>query len=632
MAHTIPEQIVDFDRASREDVIFRALKNGLGDDYWVFHSLSVNQTSTNGVFYEKEIDFVVCHREKGILCLEAKNGAGISYGEGEWRYSSGLTMPHRGPFKQVQLERVSVCNLLTRRGEETAVLDGNGAFRDIASRCKVVWGVWFHGMSKKDVDAIDLPPEAPRDRILTMDDLAEDCLQESIDRLFDTEVPSCVETNLSDQDVDWLIHKVLSPSIANMAPSAKGGTQFSEIIYSQLIREQAKVLDFLEGQKSAVINGMAGTGKTFVALERTRRCALRGEKTLYLCFNTALRDFLKADFAVSNSGLSGMVDFMTLDDFVGTLSSPLPKDLKSISRAEILELQTRRYTTAAEQLLDRLGHFGYTQVVVDEGQDCAIGFIETSGLMETLRDVVVAQENPGGFTSSFFMFYDAFQIVSLGVRTKAELPQVIRDSDCKLTLYKNCRNTSSIASAAAKGVLVSGKEPEMAAGALEGNVPEVHFIDPEASPDVLAAAVSSCLAQLRKSFRTEQIVILSCAPGGKGRSILEPKLKVRTETKERFFNQVYSFTPYRKFKGLDAAAVVLVDVDADAFCGKQGAMPFYEGASRARQKLVVFASMSDADCSEVLHHFADEKRYVSTSVNVSGRDELSRFLKLERRI
>lgn len=54
--------------------------------------------------------------------VEFANGVGISYGEGEWRYSSGLAMSHRGPFKQVQLERVSVCNLLTRRGEETEVL------------------------------------------------------------------------------------------------------------------------------------------------------------------------------------------------------------------------------------------------------------------------------------------------------------------------------------------------------------------------------------------------------------------------------------------------------------------------------------------------------------------------------
>lgn len=603
MAHTIPERMIDFDPASREDVIFKALKDGLGDDYWVFHSLSVNQTSSNGVFYEKEIDFAVYHREKGVLCIEAKNGAGISYSGGEWRYTGGRPMPHRGPFKQVQLERVSVCNLLSRRGEETAVLEGDGRFRDIAGRCKVVWGVWFHGMSRTGVDALDLPPEAPRDRILTMDDLAPERIQTGIDRLFETEVPGGVQTDLSDADVDWLISKVLSPTIANMCPSAKDGTRFSDIVYSQLIREQSRVLDFLEGQRSAVVNGMAGTGKTFVALERMRRCALRGEHTLYLCFNTALRDFLETDFALSNPDCASMVDFMTLDDFVGTLSRPLPPDLRKLGRDAVRRLQAERYGQAAERLLDSLGRFAYTQVVVDEGQDCAIPFIEQSGFMETLRDVVVAQENPVGRTSAFFMFYDAFQIVSLDAGTKAELPAVIRDADCKLTLYKNCRNTSSIAMAAARGVLLKDRQPEMAAGALMGNAPVVYFVRPDASPDTFASAVTHIIAELRKDYRADEIVLLSCAPGGTGKSRLEGKVKVKPGTDDRVFNQVYRFSTYRKFKGLDAAAVILVDVGRNAFVGPHGAMPFYEGASRARQRLVVFADMDDGDCREVVKVF-----------------------------
>ena len=85
MAHMVPEEMLDFDPKSREDVIFKALRKGLDDKYWVFHSFSVNQTSLNGAFYEKEVDFLVYHREKGILCIEAKNGSGISYGGGEWR-------------------------------------------------------------------------------------------------------------------------------------------------------------------------------------------------------------------------------------------------------------------------------------------------------------------------------------------------------------------------------------------------------------------------------------------------------------------------------------------------------------------------------------------------------------------
>ena len=85
MACMIPETLLDFDPQAREDLVFNALKTGLDDNYLVFHSCPVNQTGRDGTFYEKEVDFVVYHRAKGILCLEVKNGAGISYYGGVWR-------------------------------------------------------------------------------------------------------------------------------------------------------------------------------------------------------------------------------------------------------------------------------------------------------------------------------------------------------------------------------------------------------------------------------------------------------------------------------------------------------------------------------------------------------------------
>lgn len=628
MAHMVPEEMLDFDPKSREDVIFKALRKGLDDKYWVFHSFSVNQTSLNGAFYEKEVDFLVYHREKGILCIEAKNGSGISYGGGEWRYTSGRAMSHGGPFKQAQMERISLCHLLAKRGEEAFVLQNENRFTDIAARCKVVWGVWFHGMSRAEIDALSLPSEAPRDRILTLDDLARPGVKDAIDRLFAVELPNGVETALDDDDDHWLVSHVLAPQVPGLCPAARTTANFNELIYRQLIEEQARVLDFLEGQKSAVINGMAGTGKTFVALERARRCAARGEKVLYLCFNMALRSHLETTFAAANPALATQVDFRTLDEFVAMLGQPLPPDLKSRPKNDILALQRARYNAAAEALADQIGRFAYTQVIVDEGQDCSIGFIEDSGIMETLREVVTMQENESGARSAFFMFYDAYQLVSLRAGENADLPRVIRDSDCKLTLYKNCRNTNAIATSAARGILAHGQSPEMARGTIAGTSPEIHFFDTTTPDDVLTAAVSRTVTELRKSYRSDEIVLISCAPEGEGHSRLERSLKVNADTDDRWFNQVYPFTTYRKFKGLDAAAIVLVDVGKDAFAGNHDALPFYEGASRARQKLVVFAEMDEADCAFVLDAFAVAGRYKATPPTQSARTRLADFLQM----
>ncbi len=70
MAIMIPEEPCDFEPASGEGRLFEALKN-LPDDYWVVHSLRLTSVEKNEM-KDREIDFVIFHREKGLLCVEAK--------------------------------------------------------------------------------------------------------------------------------------------------------------------------------------------------------------------------------------------------------------------------------------------------------------------------------------------------------------------------------------------------------------------------------------------------------------------------------------------------------------------------------------------------------------------------------
>ena len=47
-----------------------------------------------------------------------------------------------------------------------------------------------------------------------------------------------------------------------------------------MLDEQSGILNFLTEQRSAVVNGAAGTGKTMIAVEKAVRHAADGEKVL----------------------------------------------------------------------------------------------------------------------------------------------------------------------------------------------------------------------------------------------------------------------------------------------------------------------------------------------------------------
>ena len=59
------------------------------------------------------------------------------------------------------------------------------------------------------------------------------------------------------------------------------------------------------------------------------------------------------------------------------------------------------------------------------------------------------------------------------------------------------------------------------------------------------------------------------------------------------------FTTCRKFKGLEADAVVVVDMDYDKLLDG-GEQLLYVGSSRARYQLTLVVEMDDEDCNRLL--------------------------------
>ena len=539
MAIMIPDIPIDVQPGSREDEMFYALSN-LPDEYYVFHSF-VLITNVAGMLHESETDFVVFHPQKGIVCIEAKAGQVRCVG-GKWYYGSGIEMSRGGPYRQADLNKWKLEKYFTQNG-----------LSDLWNKCKVLHAVWFPSIDRAYLNSIHFTSDADRSITLTKESLTS--IEPDIERLFAIQLPSGVEMDLTKNEAQKILSNVLCPSF-DLVPSVASEMSIKRNAFNRLLKEQANVLNFLEEQPYAIINGVAGTGKTMIALEKARRHAENNERVLFLCYNRLLCDFLRENYAHEQ------ISYYTIDALACSLCRTSSADY------ELLEQKL--------ELLYYEGEFPYKHIVIDEGQDFGQDQIEETRIIDTLETIVLSNEISG----TFYLFYDKNQLVQ-----GRQIPKYITEADCKLTLYRNCRNTENIAITSMRP-LGKDKVPKMFKGAVAGDPPRIHISDDiESQIQYLDNTLHKLIGD-----KVKDVVILTCTTVEK--SWLYPHLQ---NGKYKKFGQDILFTTCRKFKGLEADAIILIDVVADTFDSYNKLM-FYVGTSRARFNLSVICNMSEEDC------------------------------------
>lgn len=541
MAIMIPEKPRHFEPASQEGLIFSALEK-LSDDYYVFHSFRIT-TVKSGILHESETDFVIFNRKRGIICLEAKAGQ-VRYSQGEWRYGDNRPMHNGGPFNQADANKWKLMKYFESRGE-TAFLD----------RCKFLHAVWFPSISNEYLAQLTLPSEADRRLILTKEALEDPTPY--IESIYDLEIPGGKKTDVSVTDSQRIVRNILCPEF-NVFPSASFNADLKKIVFHRLLREQAGILNFLDEQKTAVINGAAGTGKTMIAAEKALRHAVQGEKVLFLCYNVQLKEYLEQNYANEN------IEFYTIAGFACKMCGTSTPDFDKLKqKLDDMYLSER---------------FPYKHVIIDEGQDFGMDDIEESDILQAIKDIITDNTELDG---TFYIFYDKLQLIQAG-----RVPKYIEDADCKLTLYRNCRNTENIAITSLKPV--SGREPKLFEGSVIGTPARFIFCE-QNSEEV---NVDECLAKMENDG-FKDIVILSCKT--------EATSCLAQFVKDGVYKKRYRFSTCRKFKGLEADTVILVDVDGETF-NADNVLLFYVGTSRARIKLDIVTSLDNETCKDILEN------------------------------
>lgn len=538
MAIMIPEMPHDFAPASQEGLMFEALRK-LPNDYYVFHSFRIT-TITDHVFHESETDFVVFNQKYGVICLEAKAGS-VKYENGYWYYSNGQRMHNGGPFNQASSNKYKLIHFIER--SKSAPL---------LAQCKFLHAVWFPSITDAVLNSMILPSEADKKIILTKDALNDP--EKYLRRIYEIELPSKIQCTLTDSDAKRLIREVFCPQF-NVFPTTTFENDLKKMVFHRLLKEQSGILNYLTEQKTAVINGTAGTGKTMIAVEKAQRHANEGEKVLFLCYNVKLRDFLDDNYKNEN------IDFFTIAALACKMCGTTSADYQALS----------------SRLDDLFFHdaFPYKHVIVDEGQDFGADPIDGQNILNQLKEFVTDESVDG----TFYVFYDEHQLVQ-----SSDIPKFIKNADCKLKLYRNCRNTENIATTSLK--VIPEHKLKLVEGSVKGVPAKIYYREIE---DAVV-----CLDKILNEYKSDglkDVVILTCKT--------ESESFLANYVRNGKYHDKYLFTTCRKFKGLEADAIVLIDVDAATFNG-QNVMLYYVGTSRARLRLSLIAQLDDENCRDIL--------------------------------
>ena len=554
MARMIPSNMEADNNSWGERKVFEALKTKLSSDYTVFHSIRWNDKNEKQTIVWGECDFTVFHPLKGIIVIEVKSG-GIQCVDDHWTYirtDNGEKHPMKNPLKQADRSKYRFQEL---RDE---VLGFEGEHPDY---CMVESAVWFPSISRRD--EIGKMPMEFKSEIVLLEDALEKT-QEYIEGIYEF-YHGKTHTKLSLKHAEDIVN-AFAPYYKAM-PSLRSKREEQEEMFIRLTNEQNALLGYLEEQRVAAIQGAAGTGKTWLAVEKAKELAKSG-KVLFLCFNQFLRLDLH-NLKEENPLEYNNIDFMNLPQLVSKKLGGVLVDKDEI-----------------HMFLERFDNYDweYKHIVIDEGQD----FDDVE--IERLYDIALLLDG------AFYIFFDKNQFVQ-----GREFPEWLKKAECRLVLNINCRNTYAIADTSGKTIQVT---PKVKDKTVKGDMPNF-FICGNAKNAL--KKISSLIDQYRlNGYKYEQICIITTKTEDK--SFMNGIQKIgnhkifSTRTKDGVL-----FTTARKFKGLEADVIIVIDVDQNTFINDENRRIFYVGTSRAKHNLDIIHIEDEEDIRKLASNLVGEE-------------------------
>ena len=352
------------------------------------------------------------------------------------------------------------------------------------------------------------------------------------------------------------------------------------------------MLDMFAENERCLVKGMAGTGKTMLALEYAKRAAVGNARVGLICFNLLLGSFLSGHVSASQGIRAGGFWPEIIRPLV-IRSSVADEFLRNEGLAsDEAELYEKVYPRFADLALKELGP-QFDVLVVDEAADLSI-----SPYLELMDQLLV-----GGLDDGKWVMFGDFsnQAIFPGTDQGAE-SAFLAYRPARVNLRVNCRNALPIAQDTAR---ISGADM-LETREIEGTRPKYLFWGDNCELSSLLNGQVYDL--LDDGVRIEEIVVLSehrledsgLVAGGTygGHRLVSYVRGEPTETDDGTPRLKFCNIP--SFKGMESEVVILIlgrlygeYEEAVRPFDRQNARAYaYIGMSRARGVLIVLAQES----------------------------------------
>jgi hypothetical protein len=523
--------------------------------------------------HDGEADLVLVHREFGLLVIETKSGTPSRSGD---TWFLGTKKLDRSPFRQAEQNKHDLVRALA----DILAIDQ----RDLRAG---------HAVAFPDADLASLPrghallgPDVTREIVLDAAALeTPEATRKALDQAWSWWTGDGSRGRpLTGHEADT-VNEFLAPT-ATLTRLIKRDVDDGNARLVQASTLQKLVLNQHRATRRLEIVGPAGSGKSLVAVEKARRLARDGWRTLFVCFNQPLATAVRRELAdtgeTDQTRRPTVTTFHGLCETLGTRAGTLPTKPAGPSLPQ--DWWDQALPRALDAAIDALPHERFHALVIDEGQDFEPAWLTSLDflLRDPQEDILWVFHDPGQ------ALYRDDRVADLGLEAiylaeDYRCPAPVTDLAARF--YSGPERPQSVIGEGRAPVIV---EAEPGKPTVEAVRRQLHGLihDQGVRPwDI--AVLSGTTATKSEVWRKRgfgNVILWNGAIDDDGRSLGLPADEVPDLPPD---DGIVQFETVRRFKGLEKPVVILCELPDES--PRLDAL-LYTGLTRATAHLVVIAT------------------------------------------